>query len=120
MKYWSAVSAKLDEMVNQWYETPEIRRLLEVPLTPARLELRRLHMTHFGKNRRDCWAAVQSKAPLDVKRAIWEHEKDELIFDHRMRSLWPSNAVSTALSLRQCWTLDLETQRRGIKARRRR
>ena len=26
------------------------------------------------------------KAPLDVKRAIWEHEKDELIFDKRMGS----------------------------------
>lgn len=26
------------------------------------------------------------KAPLDVKRAIWEHEKDELIYDARMGS----------------------------------
>ena len=26
------------------------------------------------------------KAPLDVKRAIWEHEKDELIYDKRMGS----------------------------------
>ena len=41
-------------------------------------------MTFFGNNRRDCWAAVSCKAPLDVKRAIWEHEKDELIYDPRM------------------------------------
>ncbi|HET8564642.1 MAG TPA: hypothetical protein VFM35_12280, partial [Candidatus Binatia bacterium] len=26
------------------------------------------------------------KAPLDVKRAIWEHEKDELIYDKRLGS----------------------------------
>ena len=25
-----------------------------------------------------------NKAPLDVKRAIWEHEKDELIYDKRL------------------------------------
>ena len=84
MSYWSEVAKTLDKMVNDWYQTPEISRLLCLRLTPARLELRKLHMTFFGNNRRDCWAAVQSKAPLDVKRAIWEHEKDELIFDERM------------------------------------
>ena len=71
-------------MVNAWYDTPEIRRLLAVTLTPARLDLRQRHMAFFSNNRRDCWAAVSSKAPLDVKRAIWEHEKEELIFDPRM------------------------------------
>src|SRR5512145_2795653 len=84
MNRWSEVSIKLNTMVNEWYETPEIRRLLSVRLTPARIAFRKLHITHFGNNRRDCWAAVSSKAPLDVKRAIWEHEKDELIFDERM------------------------------------
>jgi hypothetical protein len=84
MALWFEVAKQLDTMVNQWYETPEIRRMLVVPLTPARLALRRVHMTFFGNNRRDCWAAVASKAPLDVKRAIWEHEKDELIYDPRM------------------------------------
>ncbi len=58
--------------------------MLTVPLTPTRLAFRHLHMTFFGNNRRDCWAAVSCKAPLDVKRAIWEHEKDELIYDPRM------------------------------------
>jgi hypothetical protein len=84
MSRWSEVTADLDRMVNQWYETPEIQRLLTVKLTSAGLQLRHLHMTFFGNNRRDCWAAVQSKAPLDVKRAIWEHEKEELVFDQRM------------------------------------
>lgn len=84
MADWPEVSKTLDKMVNDWYETPEIRRLLSMRLTPKRIALRQLHMSHFGNNRRDCWAAVQSKAPLDVKRAIWEHEKDELIFDERM------------------------------------
>jgi hypothetical protein len=81
---WTEVTKILDQMVNDWYTTAEITRLLSMRLTPARIALRRLHMIHFGNNRRDCWAAVQSKAPLDVKRAIWEHEKDELIFDERM------------------------------------
>ena len=84
MSYWRQVAKQLDEMVNQWYETPEIRRILTVQLTPARLGFRHLHMTFFGNNRRDSWAAVSCKAPLDVKRAIWEHEKDELIYDPRM------------------------------------
>jgi hypothetical protein len=84
MSRWSEVAKQLDVMVNQWYDTPEIRRLLTVPLTPVRLAFRHLHMTFFGNNRRDCWAAVSCRAPLDVKRAIWEHEKDELIYDPRM------------------------------------
>jgi hypothetical protein len=84
MSRWSEVAQQLNIMVNQWYETPEIRRMLVVPLTPTRLAFRHLHMTFFGNNRRDCWAAVSCKAPLDVKRAIWEHEKDELIYDPRM------------------------------------
>jgi hypothetical protein len=84
MGLWNKLRPQLDEMVNRWYETPEIKRLLSVPLTPARLQIRTVHMAYFSKNRRDCWAAVQSKAPLDVKRAIWEHEKEELIYDDRM------------------------------------
>lgn len=84
MSHWPELAPRLNEMVNLWYETPEIKRVLSVPLTPARLALRHLHMTFFSNNRRDCWAAVSSKAPLDVKRAIWEHEREELIFDPRM------------------------------------
>ncbi|HUK40058.1 MAG TPA: hypothetical protein VLX11_03415, partial [Candidatus Acidoferrales bacterium] len=52
----------------------------------AREKIINLHYPHYIKSRRDCWAAASVKAPLDVKRAIWEHEKDELIFDPRMGS----------------------------------
>lgn len=58
MSRWLKVAKQLDEMANQWYETPEIRRMLTVKLTPARLAFRHLHMAFFGNNRRDCWAAV--------------------------------------------------------------
>ena len=65
MSYWPEVSKTLDRMVNDWYQSPEIKRLLSMRLTPERIAFRQLHMTHFGNNRRDCWAAVQSKAPLE-------------------------------------------------------
>jgi hypothetical protein len=84
MNKWSDVEKQLNVMVNQWYDTAEIMRLLAVPLNPARLAFRHQHMNFFSNNRRDCWAAVACKAPLDVKRAIWEHERDELIYDPRM------------------------------------
>lgn len=84
MSKWPEVAEQLNVMVNLWYETPEIKRMLTVPLTPSSLAFRHLHMSFFSNNRRDCWAAVASKAPLDVKRSIWQHEKEELIFDPRM------------------------------------
>jgi hypothetical protein len=87
MDHWAKVRDKFDHMVNDVLETPEFRRLFAVPLTPARLELLRLQMRHkqgFVKGRRDGWAAVATKASLDVKRAIWEHEKEELMFDERI------------------------------------
>lgn len=84
MSFWSTVRPEINELCNQQFETPEYRRFFAVPLTPARLELRKLQYRYYNKNRRDVWAAVQSKAPLDVKRTIWEHEKEELIFDERL------------------------------------
>jgi len=84
MSYWSKVRAELNEIVNRHFETVEYRRLFSVKLTPARDRVISLHYPHYIKSRRDCWAAAQVKAPLDVKRAIWEHEKDELIFDERL------------------------------------
>ncbi len=86
MSYWAKVRAEIDALVNRQFETPEYRRFFGVRLTPVRQELLDLHYPHYIKSRRDCWAAAQVKAPLDVKRAIWEHEKDELIFDERLGS----------------------------------
>ncbi len=84
MSLWPKVRSELNELVNRQFDTPEFRLLLSVPLNPARLQIHDVHMTHYSNNRRDCWAAVQSNAPLDVKRAIWEHEREELIFDDRI------------------------------------
>ena len=84
MSHWLKIRPEIDEMVNRQFETREFKQLFAVPLSPRRLEVYRVHMAHYGRNRRDCWAAVMSKAPLDVKRAIWAHEKEELIYDPRM------------------------------------
>src|ERR1051325_8186866 len=84
MSQWLEIRPLIDEMVNRQFDAPEFKKLLAVPLTPGRIQVHRHHMTYYGANRRDCWAFVSGKAPLDVKRAIWAHEKDELIHDVRM------------------------------------
>ena len=86
MNLWPKVRDELNVIVNRHFETPEYKQLFSVRLTPARQKIWDLHYPHYIKSRRDCWGAAAVKAPLDVKRAIWEHEKDELIFDPRMGS----------------------------------
>jgi hypothetical protein len=86
MSLWPKVREELNTLVNRHFETPEYRQLFGVKLTPARQKIWDAHYPHYIKSRRDCWGAAAVKAPLDVKRAIWEHEKDELIFDPRMGS----------------------------------
>ena len=86
MNLWPKVRDELNSIVNRHFETPEYRQFFSVKLTPSREQILDLHYPHYIKSRRDCWAAAQVKAPLDVKRAIWEHEKDELIYDKRMGS----------------------------------
>ena len=39
---------------------------------------------YFIPTRRMCWAYVQAGSPIDVKRAVWHHERDELIQDPRL------------------------------------
>ena len=84
MSQWLQVRPIIDEMVNRQFDTAEFKKLFAVPLTPGRVKVYQNHMTYYAANRRDCWSFVAGKAPLDVKRAIWEHEKDELIHDERM------------------------------------
>lgn len=86
MSEWPQARKRINEIVNRHFETPEYRRFFSVRLTPVRQELLDLHYPHYIKSRRDCWAAVSVKAPLDVKRTVWEHEKDELIYDERLGS----------------------------------
>lgn len=86
MSHWPKTRETINEIVNRHFDTAEYRRFFSVKLTPARQSLLDLHYPHYIKSRRDCWAAVSVKAPLDVKRAVWEHEKDELIYDERLGS----------------------------------
>jgi hypothetical protein len=101
MSLWPKVREELNTMVNRHFDTPEYKHLFSVKLTPARQQIWDLHYPHYIKSRRDCWGAAAVYAPLDVKRAIWEHEKDELIFDKRMGSAHLTDeqmAVATAES----------------------
>jgi uncharacterized protein (DUF736 family) len=86
MSLWAKTREEINRIVNSHFDTPEYKQFFSVKLTPARQALLDAHYPHYIKSRRDCWAASSVKAPLDVKRAIWEHEKDELIFDKRMGS----------------------------------
>src|SRR5262245_18479862 len=86
MSFWPTVREELNEIVNRHLDTPEYHQLFAVKLTPARQKIWDAHYPHYIKSRRDCWGAAAVKAPLDVKRAIWERDKDELIFDKRMGS----------------------------------
>jgi hypothetical protein len=84
MSYWSKIRPEINALCNAQFDTPEYRRFFAVPSTQARLELRKTQFRYYARNRRDIWALAQSKVPLDVKRAIWEHEKGELMFDERL------------------------------------
>jgi hypothetical protein len=84
MSYWPTVRPQIDEICNRWFDAPGCRRFFAVPSTPERLALRKTQFRFYVRDRRNLWALVQSKVPLDVKRAIWEHEKDELMFDERL------------------------------------
>ncbi len=95
---------RLDALVNAQFETPEFVALLS---TPLRIESARwaASMTYFyTMNRRDCWAYVQARAPLDVKQAIWHHEQDELIHDAR------GGADHIALTIKEAGVLGLKSE----------
>jgi hypothetical protein len=103
---------KLNRLVNNHYETPEMARFYSFPMTTARAKVMLLHQLHFNMNRRDCWGYVQGAAPPDVKRMIWEHEKDELYSDprfggdHHSASLEKAMKV-TGLSAEEIYKADL-------------
>jgi len=74
---------KLDQMVNDQFDSVEFKTFLDVPLTMERARFYVVQNALYTSNRRDCWGYVQGGAPLEVKRVIWEHESDELINDPR-------------------------------------
>jgi len=77
------LTATLNQMVNDQFETPEVKHFLSVPLTMERARFFVVLNAHYTSNRRDCWGYVQGAAPLEVKKLIWEHESDELVNDPR-------------------------------------
>lgn len=83
----NALSDQLDreltKMAIAQHESPEFQLLYSTPLTLDRARLKAILTIYYGVNRRDCWAYVQARAPYEVKKIIWEHEKDELSFDPR-------------------------------------
>jgi pyrroloquinoline quinone (PQQ) biosynthesis protein C len=78
-----ALEAEINDTANRQFETPEFRAFFEPRLTLARARLIAINMGHYVMNRRDCWGFVQGAVPLDVKRLVWEHEQEELVFDPR-------------------------------------
>jgi hypothetical protein len=74
---------KLDQMVNDQFDSVEFKTFLDVPLTMDRARFYVVQNALYTSNRRDCWGYVQGGAPLEVKRVIWQHESDELINDPR-------------------------------------
>jgi pyrroloquinoline quinone (PQQ) biosynthesis protein C len=82
-RFVEQLEIELNRMVNEQFDSPEFRLLAETPLTMARARYYTLQLVFYASNRRDCWAYVQARAPIDVKQAIWRHEEDELIRDPR-------------------------------------
>jgi len=83
MSIVNELTATLDKMVNDQFESPEFKHLLSVPLTLERGRFYVVQSALYTSNRRDCWGYVQGSAPLEVKRVIWQHESDELVNDPR-------------------------------------
>jgi pyrroloquinoline quinone (PQQ) biosynthesis protein C len=82
-RFVEQLETELNRMVNEQFDSQEFRLLAETPLTMARARYYTLQLVFYASNRRDCWAYVQARAPIDVKQAIWKHEEDELIRDPR-------------------------------------
>lgn len=69
---------EISRLANAQFESPGYRRIFALPLSKARAQAYVIQRTHWTNNRRDCWALAQGVAPLDVKRIIWDHEREEL------------------------------------------
>jgi len=81
--YAAQLDAELTKMAIAQFDTAEFKLLFDAPFTMDRARFIAVETVFYNINRRDCWAHVQAKAPWEVKRVIWEHEKDELFFDPR-------------------------------------
>lgn len=100
---WAArLDAELTVLANAQFSTPEFELLFNTPLNVKRAQHVAIQMVFYNVNRREGWAFVQAKAPWDVKRLIWEHEKDELFHDPRggsdHRALMSKEAIALGVS----------------------
>ena len=77
--YRSDFVAEVRALANAQFDSPQYRRVLEMPLTKERAQVYTLQKSFWNLNRRDCWAFAQALAPMDVKAMIWDHELDELV-----------------------------------------
>lgn len=83
MNLLKELTAQLDQMCNDQFDSVEFKLLLDLPLTMKRAQFYIIQNALYTSNRRDCWGYAQGSAPLEVKRSIWKHESDELINDPR-------------------------------------
>lgn len=102
----------LNRMVNEHYHSPEMLRFFAFPITLPRAKVMFSHTLHFNMNRRNCWGYVQGSCPPEVKRLVWEHEKEELVCDPRFGGDHHTAALSkamkmTGLSAEELYTIDL-------------
>lgn len=93
---------ELTAMAQGQFTSPEFELLMNTPLTIKRAQFVAVQMVFYNVNRRECWGYVQAKAPWDVKRVVWEHEKDELFHDPRggtdHRALMSKEAIALGVS----------------------
>lgn len=75
---------QLINLANAQFESDAFRRLLSLPFNKERARIYIIQRTHWTVNRRECWAQVQSSAPMPVKRLVWDHERDELEGDKEL------------------------------------
>lgn len=96
------LDSELTALANAQFATPEFELLFSTPLTLKRAQYVATQMVFYNVNRREGWAFVQAKAPWNVKRLIWEHEKDELYHDPRggadHRALMSKEAIALGVS----------------------
>ena len=72
------LEGELVAMANAQFESDAFKRLLGLKFNQERARTYLIQRTHWTVNRRECWAQIQSSAPMPVKHVIWQHERDEL------------------------------------------
>jgi hypothetical protein len=66
------------DQANAQFDSPQFRRLFALRMSKARAAVYMVQRTLWTINRREAWALSQAVAPLEVKKLIWEHEREEL------------------------------------------